>query len=80
MQESRDMATKKKSLRQPSSRKNPLGLVKLDPVKVASAQGVKPIEDPSEAFAPFWPAKESAEEFNQAVRAWRKEGRGKDEL
>lgn len=35
------------------------------------AQGVKPITDPDELVADFWPQDESADDFISALREWR---------
>lgn len=46
----------------------------IDPSVLAADQSVKPIHDPQELFADFWPEDETADEFVDAVRRWRREG------
>jgi hypothetical protein len=48
---------------------------RLDLAALAAAQGVEPIESPTDLAADFWPADESADEFIASVRTWRREGR-----
>jgi len=50
-------------------------LDKIDPEALAAQQRVRPIDNPQELFADFWPEDETADQFNQAVRQWRREGK-----
>jgi hypothetical protein len=59
-------------VRKASKRKPRAKRIDLD--SLAVQQGVKPIDDPEELFADFWPEDESADQFNQAVRQWRQQG------
>lgn len=47
---------------------------KIDLDALAARQGVRPIEDPAEMRADFWPEDETADEFIATVRRWRREG------
>ena len=42
---------------------------------LAAEQGVKPLANPKDLAAGFWPEDETADEFVEAVRQWRKEGK-----
>jgi hypothetical protein len=42
--------------------------------KLASAQGVKPVEDIKELAADFWPENETADYIVDTLRRWRREG------
>lgn len=48
---------------------------RLDLEALAAEQGVKPIGNPNDLVAAFWPEDETADDFVQAVRQWRKEGK-----
>jgi hypothetical protein len=48
----------------------------IDPAAIAAQQGIKPIDNPDELYADFWPEEETADDFIQAVRQWRQEGKG----
>ena len=41
---------------------------------LAAQQGVKPIANPEELYAEFWPKDETADQFVEAVHRWRREG------
>ena len=41
---------------------------------LAAQQGVKPVANPQELYADFWPEDETADQFVEAVRRWRREG------
>jgi len=69
------MKTRKKSASRARTVLAGRRLQKIDALTIADSQGVKPIEDPKEACAPFWPKEESAEDINADVKRWRKEGR-----
>jgi hypothetical protein len=45
---------------------------KTDLDALVRAQGIKPISDPKDLVADFWPEDEAADEFLSAVRPWRK--------
>jgi len=47
----------------------------LDLEVLAAEQGVKPIAHPKDLAAGSWPEDESADEFVQTVRLWRKDGK-----
>jgi hypothetical protein len=60
--------------RRPPRRSTSLLLRAIDPAALAAQQGVKPIANPQELFADFWPADETADQVVDAVRRWRREG------
>ena len=63
----------------PSKRRNAKAVRKLeriDPEVVALEQGVRPLTNPDDWYADFWPEDETADQFNQAVRQWRHEKNG----
>ena len=49
-------------------------LAHINPDVVAEQQGVKPIDNPEELFADFWPKEETAAQFIHSVREWRRQG------
>jgi hypothetical protein len=69
------MANKRKHIStKPAKRKNRRRLRHIDPLALAAQQGVQPLGNPKELLADFWPEDETADQFNQAVRQWRREG------
>ena len=48
-------------------------LERIDVDALAAQQGVQPIANPHELYADFWPEEETADQFNQVVRQWRRE-------
>jgi hypothetical protein len=47
---------------------------KTDWQALATEQGVKPVVDIADLQGDFWPEHESADEFVNTIRAWRREG------
>ncbi|HJT75646.1 MAG TPA: hypothetical protein VJ739_00435 [Gemmataceae bacterium] len=72
------MSGKQKRVPARPKHKSSLPLRPIDPEALAVQQGVKPIANPEELFADFWPAEETADQLVQAVRRWRREGRAGD--
>jgi hypothetical protein len=50
-------------------------LEQIDAEALAARQRVRPVVNPQELFADFWPEDETADLFNHAVRQWRREGK-----
>jgi hypothetical protein len=46
----------------------------IDIDKLASEQGVKPIDNFEDLLGDFWPENEKSDEFIMAVQNWKKEG------
>ncbi len=53
---------------------------RLDLEALAAEQGVQPLGNPNDLVADFWPEDETADDFVQAVRQWRKEGQRRPAL
>jgi hypothetical protein len=68
------MSTKRQRTPTKPARKRPAKpLAHIDPEALVAQQGVKPIANPEDLYADFWPADETADDFIQAVRQWRRE-------
>jgi len=46
----------------------------IDVDALAVQQGVKPIDNPKDLAADFWPEDEMADQIVEAIRQWRREG------
>jgi len=57
----------------PRKTKTARRLERIDVDALAAQQSVQPIANPHELYADFWPEEETADQFNQAVRQWRRE-------
>jgi len=67
-------AKRQRSPTKPKRQKPARSLAHIDPDALAAQQGVKPIDNPEELYADFWPEQETADDFVQAVRQWRRQG------
>lgn len=69
---------RKRITAKPSGRRRsrtPHKLGRIDPESLAAQQGVQPLANPQDLYADFWPPDETADQFNQTVRQWRREGK-----
>lgn len=64
-----------KRLQKPPRKKTKSQRRKVNPVAIATAQGVKPLIDAQELRGDFWPKKENIDDFLAELTKWRHEGK-----